>query len=144
MEEALNHVDEILRRLHMDLKQLGIAASYQMKYRINLLSQKHDNLNEVKKNYLNYELGDGWYNARMNVTRVIPFIQKLEDQLLNIFDLSHSGQTFITHLSTNVIRVSWFSLVVYLIQCDQLAWSGYFLIFGIIMFIFDQFMLRNN
>ena len=144
-EESLDQINEITKRLSMDLKQLGIAQTYDMKQRINLLSQQNVDINQLKKNYLDYELGSGWSDSSKNsANMVVPFIQNIENELLNIFDLSHAGQTFMTHLSTNVIRVSWFSLVVYLIECDIFTWAGYLFVLGIVLYFVSRFIMNRD
>ena len=145
IQEALEQVNEITKRLYVDVKQLGIAGDYDMKQRILLLSQQGDDVEAIRKNYLVYELGLDWQkHLAASFNLVVPFIQKLEIQLLEIFDLSHSGQTFIAHLSTNVVRISWFSLILYLIECNQLMWAGYLFICGVILYFVNYFMMQDN
>ncbi|MDP3787748.1 MAG: hypothetical protein Q8Q60_00345 [Candidatus Chromulinivorax sp.] len=135
---TLDTINEIVKRLYMDLKQLGIAKNYDMLTRINLLSQQNDDMYKVKTTYLNYELGsDQSIVYKMSSAMKISFVQKLENQLLNIFDLSRQGQTFINHLSTNVIRISWFSLVIYLVECQYLTAAVYLLSLGIFTMLFS-------
>jgi hypothetical protein len=138
IEESLEHVNEITKRLYMDLKQLGMANNYDMVYRIALLSPQN-NFAEVRINYLKYELGSNWSNIHA-ANMIVPFIKKLEADLLNIFDLSHSGQTFVSHLLTNVIYISWFSFVIYIIELNNFAWAGYIFVVGVIVFVINYYM----
>lgn len=138
IEDTLENINEIMKRLYMDLKQLGIAQDYTMLERINLLSADYEDVAEKRKAYLVYECGsDCNLNSSASSAIKISFIQKLENQLLNIFDLSHQGPTFTNHLSTNVVYISWISFVIYLIECHyvEMALSlfavgviGYFIV----------------
>jgi hypothetical protein len=145
IDVSLDRVSEITKRLNMDLKQLGIAQNYAMKQRVSLLSQQVEDQLELKHNYLRFELGDHWnFQYKTSANMVIPWMQTLENDLLNIFDLSHAGQTFVTHVATNVIRVGWFSLVIYLIECDQFNLSGYLFCAGILIFSVNRWMINNK
>lgn len=142
IDQSLENVNEITKRLFMDLKQLGIAHDYDMKSRIGLVSQRIENMEEARMNYLTYELGSDWnvvYKASFYMP--VPFLLKLENELLDIFDLSHSSQTFTNHLATNVIRISWISLVIYLVECQNFMWSGSIFLAGAI--IFSAFYIKN-
>ncbi len=142
---TLDTINEIVKRLYMDLKQLGIAKNYDMLVRINLLSQQNDDAYAAKTAYLHYELGsDCNIVYKTSSAMKIPFVQKLENQLLSIFDLSHQGQTFINHLSTNVIRISWVSLVIYLIECQYLVVAFYLLCLGIVAMLFSYWRNQVN
>ncbi len=140
---TLDTINEIVKRLYMDLKQLGMAKDYDMLTRINLLSQQNDDMYKIRTSYLYYELGsDVTIAYRTSSAMKIPFVQKLENQLLNIFDLSRQGQTFMNHLSTNVIRISWFSLVIYLVECQYLIAACCLLCLGIFAMLFSYW--RNK
>ena len=143
IDESLDAVNEIVKPLYMDLKQLGIAKNYDMKQRIGLLSDQNNHRDIVRRNYLQYELGSDFnFSFRSSFAMKITFLQNLENELLHIFDLSHAGQTFVNHLSTNVMGISWISLVIYLIQCNKFSWSGYIFLVGLVIFFIHYFAMK--
>lgn len=143
VDESLDEVNEIIKPLYMDLKQLGIAKNYNMQQRIAFLADQNSDHNFVKNTYLKYELGSNWNVVyRSSFAMNIPFLQKLENELLNIVDISHSGQTFVNHLPTNIIGISWVSLVIYLIQCNKFSWSGYIFFIGLIIFFIHYLAMK--
>ena len=134
--EIMTNISDIYKRLFVDLKQLGIAKKYEgIKNRLAILLQKEKNIHEAKNNYLEHELGGDW-QAKVQQDKIIAidFIDQLENELMNIFDMSYAGQNFISHLSRNIMRVSWLSLVVYLISCQNLVGAGYTFVIGVILF----------
>jgi hypothetical protein len=131
IDESLDQVNEIIKRLYMDIKQLGIAKDYNLQKSIVLLSDQNPNRNRVKMTYLEYEMGQDWNIIYKSSTAMkIPFIQNLEAQLLNIFDLSHGGQTFVNHLSTNVVRITWVSLIIYLLEMQDFVTACFVVVLG--------------
>jgi hypothetical protein len=136
---CLDAINEITKRLYMDIKQLNIAKNYDMKRRIAFLSDKLGNVQDLKNNYLTYELGANWKHDTITSSQMtVAYIVRLEDQLLNIFDLSHASNTFSTHLVTNVIYVSWISLMIYLVECQYIDFAGYLFVVGGIFFWFAR------
>ncbi len=144
IETALDSVTQITKRLYMDLKQLGIAKDYDMKHKISLLSQSDHTVQEIRTAYLQYELGSVWNANVAAVGMVVPYLQKLENQLLDIFDLSHGGQTFMTHVRTNVLRVSWLSLVIYSIECHNFVIAASLFVCGVIFFVINRYIYRQE
>ena len=134
--EIMTNINDIYKRLFVDLKQLGIAKKYEgIRNRLAILLQKEKSIHDAKNNYLEHELGSDWQEKFQHDKIItIDFIDQLENELMNIFDMSYAGQNFISHLSRNIMRVSWLSLVVYLISCQNLVWASYTFVIGVILF----------
>lgn len=145
LEAAFGEVSEINKRLHMDLKQLGIAKDYNMHYRVSILSRNYTDLEQARKIYLKYEIGDDFHLAyKSSSMMIVPFIQKLENKLLSTFDLSRSKQAFGDQLLINVIRVSWFSLVIYLMECNKFFIAGCFLTIGLAIYFVKRWNIKAS
>ncbi len=134
--EIMTNISDIYKRLFVDLKQLGIAKKYEnIKNRLTILLQKEKNIHEARNNDLEHDFGGDWQQqVQKDKMMTIEFIDQLENELMNIFDMSYAGQNFISHLSRNIMRVSWLSLIVYLISCQNFAWAGYVFVMGVILF----------
>ena len=129
------------QKLFVDLKQLGIAKQfYNIKNRIGILLKDELICHDQKDQYLTDQFGDGWQDKfQQNKEELVSLIGQLEAELMNIFDMSQTGENFITHFSNNLLRIVWFSLTIYMIQCQNMPWAGGIFIGGIMFFIARYF-----
>lgn len=122
LDDKVENITEIYRKLFIDLKQLGIAKKYQKISDALLILVQKEKIFHEEQNFNKQKL------------YIIDLIAKLEQELMNIFDMSYAGQNFISHLSRNILQVTWISLVVYLIQNHSLVWAGNICVGGLILF----------
>ena len=143
IDMVLDKINEVMKFLYMDLRQLRIAKQYHMDVRIVLLSDHNKDRPAVRQHYLQYEFGNDWdMKHKAIITMQVAFIQKLEDQLFNIFDLSHEDERFANHLSTNIIRAVWISLIIYLLKIECVMYAFFVLALG--LFVFSMQYIQNK
>lgn len=128
-------IAETYRKLYIDLKQLGLTNKYN--------NIKSDCANILKEQfaYLSIQNKDKQIKEsqllRIEIERKISNLLKkldeLEKDLMSIFDMSFKRQYFISYLSKSIFEVISFSLIVYLIQINNI-YSALLLFLGIFIF----------
>ncbi len=131
----------LYHKLFVDLKQLGLAKQfYNIKNRMDVLLKDELICHDLKEKYLEEQFGDGWQEKfQQSKESLVALIHELEAELMNVFDMSRTGENFISHISNNLLRIIWLSLTIYLIQCQNMPWAGYIFVGGIILFVVRYF-----
>lgn len=142
----IEHEEEIVetyRKMFIDIKQLNIADKYNsiksycesiLKEQFVYLSIKNENEKTKESQVLRIEI-------EKNISNLLKKLDELEQDLMNIFDMSFKGEYFISYLSKIILEVFLFSLVVYLIKIDCI-YSAIYLSVGI--FIFYRYFLYKT
>jgi hypothetical protein len=140
IQESIDIVEsifEMYKRLFIDLKQLGIAKKYEkIKIKFTSLVENQNKYAGCEKKTIESEDGSLLVSKiEKNKENILDMLITLENDLMNIFDMSFAGQNFISHLSSNIVKVTWISLIVYLIQINHLIPAGIFFLSGVILLV---------
>lgn len=112
--DLIKNIQDMYKKLFIDLQQLDIATKYYtIKNRIEMLLKDELVCHQVIDNS-KIDMTDVQLKFEQNKENTILFIDELEDELMKIYSISH--QSFLHTLSKSFVRVTWISLVVYLIS----------------------------